>query len=98
MIDNALWGFVQPKGGWLKYPEIMRLAEAQAKECRATSNEGSFQTKFEADREASVETDPVLQLVNNPVEDMFTTGELDESSFGACIRSAVVRGRYLLRW
>ncbi|KAG4055615.1 hypothetical protein PC123_g9289 [Phytophthora cactorum] len=30
----------------------MRLAEAQAKESRATSNEGSFQTKFEADREA----------------------------------------------
>ncbi|KAG2932430.1 hypothetical protein PC116_g2506 [Phytophthora cactorum] len=58
----------------------MRLAEAQAKESRATSNEGSFQTKFEADREASVETDPVLQLINSPVADMFTTGEPDESS------------------
>ncbi|KAG3096622.1 hypothetical protein PI125_g15928 [Phytophthora idaei] len=80
MIDNALWGFVQPKGGWLKYSEMMRLAEAQAKERRATRNEGSFQTKFEADREASVETDPVLQLVNSPVADMFATGELDESS------------------
>ncbi|KAG3133022.1 hypothetical protein PC128_g26399 [Phytophthora cactorum] len=80
MIDNALWGFFQPKGGWLKYSEMMRQAEAQAKERSATSNEGSFQTKFEADREASVETDPVLQLVNSPVADMFTTGELDESS------------------
>ncbi|KAG3075490.1 hypothetical protein PI124_g14898 [Phytophthora idaei] len=59
---------------------MMRLAEAQAKECRATSNEDSFQTKFEADREASVETDPVLRLVNSPVADMFTLGELDESS------------------
>ncbi|KAG3059253.1 hypothetical protein PI124_g22846 [Phytophthora idaei] len=59
---------------------MMRLAEAQAKERRATSNEGSFQTKFEADREASVETDPVLQLVNSPVADMFTAGEADESS------------------
>ncbi|KAG3058600.1 hypothetical protein PI125_g25195 [Phytophthora idaei] len=58
----------------------MRLAEAQAKERRATSNEGSYQTKFKADREASVETDPVLQLVNSPVADVFTTGELDESS------------------
>ncbi|KAG2969646.1 hypothetical protein PC121_g24360 [Phytophthora cactorum] len=28
----------------------------------------------------SVETDPVLQLVNSPIADMFTTGELDESS------------------
>ncbi|KAG2880241.1 hypothetical protein PC129_g23157 [Phytophthora cactorum] len=80
MIDNALWGFVQPKGGWLKYSEMMRLAEAQAKERHATSNEGSFQTKFEADREASVRTDPILQLVNSPVADMFATGELDESS------------------
>ncbi|KAG3001976.1 hypothetical protein PC120_g19960 [Phytophthora cactorum] len=80
MIDNALWGFFQPKGGWLKYSEMMRQAEAQAKERSATSNEGSFQTKFEADREASVETDPVLQLVNSPVADMFTTGELYESS------------------
>ncbi|KAG2965332.1 hypothetical protein PC120_g27244 [Phytophthora cactorum] len=80
MIDNALWGFVQPKGGWLKYSEMMRLAEAQAKERRVTSNEGSFQTKFEADREASVGTDPILQLVNSPVADMFATGELDESS------------------
>ncbi|KAG3067815.1 hypothetical protein PI124_g21160 [Phytophthora idaei] len=74
MTDNALWGFVQPKGGWLKYSEMMRLAEAQAKERRATSNESSFQTKFEADRKASVETDQVLQLVNSPVADMFTTG------------------------
>ncbi|RAW33734.1 hypothetical protein PC110_g9951 [Phytophthora cactorum] len=80
MIDNALWGFVQPEGGWLKYPEMMRLAKAQAKERHATSNAGSFQTKFEADREASVETDPVLQLVNGPVVDMFTTGEPDKSS------------------
>ncbi|KAG2763449.1 hypothetical protein PC116_g26809 [Phytophthora cactorum] len=59
---------------------MMRLAEAQAKERRATSNEGSFQAKFEADREASLETDPVLQLVNSPLADMFTTVELDESS------------------
>ncbi|KAG3064821.1 hypothetical protein PI124_g24746 [Phytophthora idaei] len=48
MIDNALWGFVQSKGGWFQYSEMMRLAEVQAKERRATSNEGSFQTKFEA--------------------------------------------------
>ncbi|KAG2805495.1 hypothetical protein PC129_g17422 [Phytophthora cactorum] len=80
MIDNALWGCVQPKGAWLKYSEMMRLAEAQGKECRATSNAGPFQTKFKADREASVETNPVLQLVSSPVTDMFTTGEPNESS------------------
>ncbi|OWZ18623.1 hypothetical protein PHMEG_0007257 [Phytophthora megakarya] len=27
MMDNALWGFVQPKGGWKEYSERMRLAE-----------------------------------------------------------------------
>ncbi|KAG3000997.1 hypothetical protein PC121_g19990 [Phytophthora cactorum] len=80
MIDNALWGFVQPKGGWLKYSEMVRLAETQAKQRRATSNEGSFQIKFEADREASEETDPVLQLINSPVADMFATGEPNEFS------------------
>ncbi|KAG4043020.1 hypothetical protein PC123_g21517 [Phytophthora cactorum] len=80
MIDNALWGCVQPNGAWLKYSEMMRLAEAQGKECRATSNAGPFQTKFKADREASVETNPVLQLVSSPVTDMFTTGEPNESS------------------
>ncbi|QQA74033.1 hypothetical protein JAV55_21420 (plasmid) [Bacillus licheniformis] len=80
MIDNALWGFVQPKGGWFEYSERMRLAEEQAKERRGPSAEGSFQTKFAADREAPVETDPVLQLVNSPVADMFTNGEPDESS------------------
>ncbi|KAG3071002.1 hypothetical protein PI124_g21227 [Phytophthora idaei] len=42
MIENALWGFVLPQGGWLKYSEMMRLTEAQAKKRRATSNEGSF--------------------------------------------------------
>ncbi|KAG3157197.1 hypothetical protein PC128_g21703 [Phytophthora cactorum] len=81
MIDNGLWGFVQPKGSWHKHSEMMRLADAQAKERRATSNEGSSQTKFEADRKDSVETDPVLQMVNSSVADMFTTGEPDESSF-----------------
>ncbi|KAI9984221.1 hypothetical protein PInf_005521 [Phytophthora infestans] len=58
----------------------MRLAEEQAMECRGPSAEGSFQMKFAADREAPVETDPVLQLVNSPVADMFTNGEPDESS------------------
>ncbi|OWZ01445.1 hypothetical protein PHMEG_00027163 [Phytophthora megakarya] len=27
MMDNALWGFVQPKGDWKEYSERMRLAE-----------------------------------------------------------------------
>ncbi|ETP29268.1 hypothetical protein F442_21578 [Phytophthora nicotianae P10297] len=80
MIDNALWGFVQPKGGWCKYSELMSTAEEKAKERRTTSIDGSFQTKFKADREASVDTDPVIQLVNDPIADMFQNGEPDEST------------------
>ncbi|ETI38116.1 hypothetical protein F443_16071, partial [Phytophthora nicotianae P1569] len=80
MIDNALWGFVQPKGGWCKYSELMSTAEEKAKERRTTSIDGSFQTKFTADREASVDTDPVIQLVNDPIADMFQNGEPDEST------------------
>ncbi|KAG2838190.1 hypothetical protein PC129_g5932 [Phytophthora cactorum] len=57
MIDNALWGFVQPKGGWLKYSEMMQRAEAQAKERRATSIEGSIQTIPVADTFTAGEPD-----------------------------------------
>ncbi|KAE8952932.1 hypothetical protein PR001_g33091, partial [Phytophthora rubi] len=28
LIDNALWGFVQPKGGWAVFAERMRSAES----------------------------------------------------------------------
>ncbi|ETP01115.1 hypothetical protein F441_21604 [Phytophthora nicotianae CJ01A1] len=80
MIDNALWGFVQPKGGWCKYSELMSTAEEKAKERRTTSIDGSIQTKFKADREASVDTDPVIQLVNDPIADRFQNGEPDEST------------------
>ncbi|OWY90176.1 hypothetical protein PHMEG_00041818 [Phytophthora megakarya] len=37
-------------------------------------------TKFHADRESTLELDPVLQLVNDPAADMFTTNEPDEST------------------
>ncbi|OWZ12469.1 LOW QUALITY PROTEIN: hypothetical protein PHMEG_00014362 [Phytophthora megakarya] len=37
-------------------------------------------TKFEADRQASSELDPVLRMVNDPYADMFATNEPDESS------------------
>lgn len=57
----------------------MRAAEDKAILRRQSSNEDSFQTKFEADHEASVDSDPVLQLVNSPVANMFSAGEFDES-------------------
>uniref|UniRef100_H3H499 Reverse transcriptase/retrotransposon-derived protein RNase H-like domain-containing protein n=1 Tax=Phytophthora ramorum TaxID=164328 RepID=H3H499_PHYRM len=89
MIDNALWGFVQPKGGWLHFSELMRTAEAHAEVARTGVTDPSSRrleesttrlTKFEADRESSVTLDAVNGLVNSPVADMFSTGEPDESS------------------
>ncbi|KAE9058557.1 hypothetical protein PF006_g32116 [Phytophthora fragariae] len=41
MIDNALWGFVQPKGGWANSSEKMRIAETADAEDRAGVTEAS---------------------------------------------------------
>ncbi|OWY97596.1 hypothetical protein PHMEG_00031837 [Phytophthora megakarya] len=85
MIDNALWGFVQPKGGWERYAERMKLDEEAAKNQRSLDDDSDFtltttRTKFEADRQASSELDPVLRMVNDPYAHMFATNEPDESS------------------
>ncbi|KAE9172150.1 hypothetical protein PF002_g29640 [Phytophthora fragariae] len=59
MIDNALWGFVQPKGGWANFSGKMRIAETADAEDRAGVTEASVslseapRTKFEADRALS---------------------------------------------
>ncbi|KAE8979760.1 hypothetical protein PF005_g24152 [Phytophthora fragariae] len=41
MIDNALWGFVQPKGGWASFSEKMQMAETTDAEDRAGVTEAS---------------------------------------------------------
>ncbi|OWZ06880.1 hypothetical protein PHMEG_00020805, partial [Phytophthora megakarya] len=67
MIDNALWGFVQPKGGWERYAERMKLAEEAAKYQRLLVDDLDFtltttRTMFEADRQAPSELDSVLRM------------------------------------
>ncbi|OWZ12657.1 LOW QUALITY PROTEIN: hypothetical protein PHMEG_00014143 [Phytophthora megakarya] len=82
MMDNALWGFGQPKGSWNEYSERMRSAEEDV-ECTKTGvTEGSTRprSKFEPDRESASNPDPVTELVNSSVGDMFSNGEPDESS------------------
>ncbi|KAE9268092.1 hypothetical protein PF001_g29802 [Phytophthora fragariae] len=85
MIDNALWGFVQPKGGWANFSEKMRIAETADAEDRAGVAEASVgpteapRTKFEADRALSTTESAVVTLVNSPVA-MYSSGEPDESS------------------
>ncbi|KAE8966551.1 hypothetical protein PR001_g28371 [Phytophthora rubi] len=86
IIDNALWGFVQPKGGWASFSEKMRMAETTDAEDRAGVTEASVgpnetpRTKFEADRALSTTESAVATLVNSPLADMYSSGEPDESS------------------
>ncbi|KAG3230410.1 hypothetical protein PI124_g24492 [Phytophthora idaei] len=89
MLDNALWGVVQPKGGWKRYAERMREAELKSLvKCRETNeasleaaaNGAAIRTKFTADHEALQAMDPLQKLVYSPEADMFSTGESDESS------------------
>ncbi|OWY91617.1 hypothetical protein PHMEG_00039724 [Phytophthora megakarya] len=79
MIDNALWGLVQPKGGWRSFVEKMKAAEALVKDKQAHSAEHSTKswsespiakTKFAAARSDVENQDPVLMLVNEPTSDI----------------------------
>ncbi|KAE8994301.1 hypothetical protein PR002_g19978 [Phytophthora rubi] len=84
MIDNALWGFVQPKGGWKHYAALMQSAEGQDRALREKSNTDADAstgvTKFDADLRASHAEGSVAELVNSPLADMFTNGEADAST------------------
>ncbi|GMF49048.1 unnamed protein product [Phytophthora fragariaefolia] len=89
MIDNALWGFDQPKGGWKAFGRRMKDAEAKARALRKefmaisrrspTSARPGLQTKYEADHRALAENDPLMKLINCPAPDLFTVGEPDQS-------------------
>ncbi|GMF41156.1 unnamed protein product [Phytophthora fragariaefolia] len=89
MIDNALWGFVQPKGGWRAFADQMQAAEERADKSRQLRNEASMhwsanpqnvRTKFDAAHEDSVTAEPVSQLINSPDTDMLTDSEADTST------------------
>ncbi|KAG6604494.1 reverse transcriptase [Phytophthora cinnamomi] len=56
MIDNALWGFVQPKGGWNAFAAKMKAAEDSAEHCRRleSSPQGDMFTTNEADESSLV--------------------------------------------
>ncbi|KAG6614481.1 reverse transcriptase [Phytophthora cinnamomi] len=87
MIDNALWGFVQPKGGWNAFAAKMKAAEDSAEHCRRLESSprlpgttATTRTKFAAARDDSKTAEPITRLINSPEADMFTTNEADESS------------------
>ncbi|POM68013.1 Hypothetical protein PHPALM_15875 [Phytophthora palmivora] len=70
MIDNALWGYVQPKGGWSEFAGRIRRAEEAAATRRQsqrgdTTQPPSSLTKFAADNRALAELDPLQELIGN---------------------------------
>ncbi|GMF61220.1 unnamed protein product [Phytophthora fragariaefolia] len=82
MIDNALWGFVQPRGGWSAFAERVRMAEAADAAVSGSPTDAAIhgRTRFEADRESSDTPDSLSAVVNDPRGDMFVSGEADQSS------------------
>ncbi|GMF47171.1 unnamed protein product [Phytophthora fragariaefolia] len=88
IIDNALWGYVQPRGGWASYAEKVRRAEAASATQRRrlsdpnqpTPDSVNSATELEADHRALAESEPLQDLVNSPESDMFANGEPDEST------------------
>ncbi|GMG15068.1 unnamed protein product [Phytophthora fragariaefolia] len=82
MIDNALWGFVQPRGGWPAFAGRIRTTEAAdtAEGGSPTDTATHSRTRFEADRESSDIPDSLSAVVNDPRGDIFVSGEPDQSS------------------
>ncbi|KAE9320087.1 hypothetical protein PR003_g17816 [Phytophthora rubi] len=83
MIDNALWGFVQPKGGWKHQVALMQSAEERDRALREESGTDADTStgvnKFDADLRASQAEGSVAEMVDSPLADMFTNGEADAS-------------------
>ncbi|POM77310.1 LOW QUALITY PROTEIN: Hypothetical protein PHPALM_5323 [Phytophthora palmivora] len=83
MIDNALWGYVQPKGGWSEFAKRIRRAEEVAATWRQSQGGDPTQppsslTKFAADNRALAVLDPLQELIDSPEGGMFTCGEPDQ--------------------
>ncbi|GMG17570.1 unnamed protein product [Phytophthora fragariaefolia] len=82
MIDNPLWGFVQPRGGWSAFAERVWMAEAADAAAGGSPTDAAIhgRTRFEADRESSDIPDFLSTAVTDPRGDMFVSGEADQSS------------------
>ena len=70
LVDNAVWGYVQPKDGWQDYATKVKVAEDETASKRATEtielNEfgsgGSALTNLEADHRALDESFSISAL------------------------------------
>ena len=86
LIDNALWGYVQPTEGWQAPSVKMKYAEDDTAGMRTIEQGGLDEsnsstvvmTKLDADYRPLNEVDPLLRLVDDPSNNMFVNGEVDE--------------------
>ncbi|GMF28514.1 unnamed protein product [Phytophthora fragariaefolia] len=92
MIDNVLWGFVQPREGWSSFAERAQKAEAADTAFSGSTTDTATlgQTRFEADRESSDIPDSISAVVDDPRGDMFASGEAAQSSFSNEDRSLMI--------
>ncbi|POM71333.1 Hypothetical protein PHPALM_12110 [Phytophthora palmivora] len=105
-IDNVLWGFVQPKGGWSQSAKDTHDVEEHPNDARTIAAEDCNQqsealprsrTKFEADRESSTVMDAVSLLVNSPTGDMFCERQTGRTLVDSGVRLTILRRRYMFR-
>ena len=98
LIDNALWGYVQPKGGWSKFLVKVVNVDREAANRQTKIPSGApprvrpthTVTKFESDCYINTDPDAVQRMVNDPENDMFLTGEPDESKL-VPVQASIVR-------
>ena len=87
LIDYALWGYFQPKGGWSEFSDKVRYVEKEAANRQSKYLSGSplcFRptrsvTKFVTDCCINTDPDAVQRMVNDPENNMFLTEKADES-------------------
>ncbi|GMF18215.1 unnamed protein product [Phytophthora fragariaefolia] len=87
MIDNALWGFVQPRGGWSAFAERVRMAEAADTAAGGSPTDTVTHSRTRGDMFASGEADqsslvPVFER-RSFVDDICLGGE----SFDSCLET-----------
>lgn len=81
LIDNALWGYVQPKDGWKGFATKAKEAEDESACRRAAETTGidesgadrSTITKLDTDYRALDGSDSLQQLVKDPMSNIFVT-------------------------
>ncbi|GMF26488.1 unnamed protein product [Phytophthora fragariaefolia] len=68
MIDNALWGIVQPRGGWSAFAERVRKAKAVDTAVGGSPTDTTIhnRTRFETDCDSSDTPDSLSAVVNDP--------------------------------